>query len=129
MKRIPIADDSAVVRRGLRELIEHTLDWDVCGEAVNGAEAVERAREPHPDMLLLDFAMPGMNGFDTARELAKVEPNLPVLLCTVQLSSHVVREAEKIGIQGAVSKSKVSQITDGIAAVLGHETFYCWPAD
>jgi two-component system response regulator DesR len=129
MKRIPIADDSAVVRRGLRELIEHTLDWDVCGEAVNGAEAIERAREPHPDMLLLDFAMPGMNGFDTARELAKVEPNLPVLLCTVQLSNHVVREAEKIGIQGAVSKSKVSQITDGIAAVLGHETFYCWPTD
>jgi DNA-binding NarL/FixJ family response regulator len=115
--------------RGLRELIEHTLDWDVCGEAVNGAEAIERAREPHPDMLLLDFAMPGMNGFDTARELAKVEPNLPVLLCTVQLSSHVVREAEKIGIQGAVSKSKVSQITDGIAAVFGHETFYCWPTD
>jgi CheY-like chemotaxis protein len=87
MKRIPIADDSAVVRRGLRELIEHTLDWDVCGEAVNGAEAIERAREPHPDMLLLDFAMPGMNGFDTARELAKVEPNLPVLLCGSTLQS------------------------------------------
>jgi len=75
------------------------------------------------------LAMPGMNGFDTARELAKVEPNLPILLCTVQLSDHVVREAERMGIQGAVSKSKVSQITDGIAAVLRHETFYCWPAD
>jgi len=129
MKRILIADDSALVRRGLRELIEHTLDWDVCGEAVNGAEAIQRARELHPDMLLLDLAMPGMNGFDTARELAKVEPNLPILLCTVQLSDHVVREAERMGIQGAVSKSKVSQITDGIAAVLRHETFYCWPAD
>src|ERR1700676_3728672 len=110
----------------LRELIEHTLDWDVCGEAVNGAEAIERARELHPDMLLLDFAMPGINGVYTARELAKVELNLPVLLCTVQLSNHVVREAEKIGIQGAVSKSKPSQITDGVAAVLRHETFYCW---
>jgi DNA-binding NarL/FixJ family response regulator len=129
MKRILIADDSAVVRRGLRELIERTLDWDVCGEAVNGRDAIKAARELHPDMLLLDLAMPGMNGFDTARELAKIEPNLPILLCTVQLSTYVVREAEKIGIQGAVSKSRVSQITEGIAAVLRHETFYCWPAD
>jgi DNA-binding NarL/FixJ family response regulator len=129
MKRILIADDNPAVRRGLRDLIAHISEWDVCGEAVNGREAIERARELHPDMLLLDLVMPGMNGFDTARELAKVEPSLPILLCTVQLSPYVVREAEKVGIQGAVSKSKVSQITDGIAAVLRHETFYCWPAD
>ena len=129
MKRILIADDNPAVRRGLRDLIEHTQDWDVCGEAVNGHEAIERARELHPDILLLDLVMPDMNGFDTARELAKVEPELPILLCTVQLSTNVVREAEKVGIQGAVSKSKVSQITDGIAAVLRHERYYCWPAN
>lgn len=129
MKRILIVDDNPAVRRGLRDLIEHTRDWDVCGEAVNGREAIERARELRPDVLLLDLVMPGMNGFDTARELAKFEPDLPILLCTVQLSTSVVREAEKMGIQGAVSKSKVSQITDGIAAMLRHETFYCWPAD
>ena len=129
MKRILIVDDNPAVRRGLRDLIEHTRDWDVCGEAVNGREAIERARELHPDVLLLDLVMPGMNGFDTARELAKFEPDLPILLCTVQLSTSVVREAEKMGILGAVSKSKVSQITDGIAAMLRHETFYCWPAD
>lgn len=129
MKRILIADDNPAVRRGLRDLIEHISEWGVCGEAVNGREAIERARELHPDMLLLDLMMPGMNGFDTARELAKVEPGLPILLCTVQLSPYVAREAEKVGIQGAVSKSKVSQITDGIAAVLRHETFFCWTAD
>lgn len=129
MKRILIADDNPAVRRGLRDLIEHTQDWDVCGEAVNGHEAIERARELHPDILLLDLVMPDMNGFDTARELAKLEPELPILLCTVQLSTNVVREAEKVGIQGAVSKSKVSQITDGIAAVLRHERYYCWPAN
>ena len=129
MKRILIADDNPAVRRGLRDLIEHVSEWDVCGEAVNGREAIERARELRPDMLLLDLMMPGMNGFDTARELAKVEPDLPILLCTVQLSPYVAREAERVGIQGAVSKSKVSQITDGIAAVLRHETFFCWAAD
>lgn len=129
MKRILIADDNPAVRRGLRDLIEHVSEWDVCGEAVNGREAIERARELHPDMLLLDLMMPGMNGFDTARELAILEPGLPILLCTVQLSPYVAREAERVGIQGAVSKSKVSQITDGIAAVLRHETFFCWAAD
>lgn len=129
MKRILIADDNATVRRGLRGVVEHNEQWNVCGEAVDGREAIERARELHPDILLLDLAMPGMNGFDAARELAKLEPTVQILLCTVQLSTFVVREAEKLGIQGAVSKSKVSQITDGIAALLRHETFYCWPND
>jgi DNA-binding NarL/FixJ family response regulator len=129
MKRILIADDNATVRRGLRGVIEHNHDWNVCGEAIDGREAIERARELHPDILLLDLAMPGMNGFDAARELASLEPNVQILLCTVQLSTFVVRQAEKLGIHGAVSKSKVSQITDGIAALLRHETFYCWPSD
>jgi DNA-binding NarL/FixJ family response regulator len=129
MKRILIADDNATVRRGLRGVIEHNHDWNVCGEAIDGREAIERARELHPDILLLDLAMPGMNGFDTARELALLEPNVQILLCTVQLSTFVVRQAEKLGIHGAVSKSMVSQITDGIAALLRHETFYCWPSD
>jgi DNA-binding NarL/FixJ family response regulator len=128
MKRILIADDNAMVRRGLRDLIEHNHEWGVCGEAADGREAIERARELHPDILLLDLVMPGMNGFDAARELAKVEPGVEILLCTVQLSPYVVREAEKMGIHGTVSKSKVSQIKDGIAALLRHERYYCCPA-
>jgi DNA-binding NarL/FixJ family response regulator len=129
MKRILIADDNAIVRRGLRGLIQHHQDWDVCGEAANGRDAIEQARVLHPDLLLLDLAMPGMNGFDAAQELAKVEPEVQILLCTIQLSSYVVREAEKRGIHGAVSKSNVSEITDGIAALLRHEKFYCCPVD
>jgi two-component system response regulator AlgR len=129
MKRILIADDNATVRRGLRRLIDRNRDWDVCGEAVDGRDAVDRARELHPDVVLLDLAMPGMNGFDAAWEIARLELPVQILLCTIQLSSYVVREAEKRGIQGAVSKSKTSEITDGIAALLRHETFYCWPAD
>ena len=129
MRRILIADDNPTVRRGLRGLIARNKDWDVCGEAIDGREAVQRTRELHPDILLLDLGMPGMSGFDTAKELAKVEPKVQILLCTVQLSNYVIKEAERVGIQGAVSKSKISQITDGIAALLRHERFYCWSDD
>jgi len=124
MKRILIADDNAAVRKGLRSLIENHEDWDVCGEAVNGRDAIERVHCLRPDLLLLDLAMPGMNGFDTAQELARTDPGVQILLCTIQFSSHVAREAALRGIQGAVSKAKVSEITDGIAALLRHETYY-----
>ena len=103
MKRILIADDNATVRRGLRGLIEHNQEWDVCGEAVNGRDAIYQAHELHPDVLLLDLSMPEMNGFDAAAEVARLDPDVQILLCTIQLSSYVVREAEKRGIQGAVS--------------------------
>ena len=129
MKRILIADDNAMVRRGLREVIAGNKDWDVCGEANDGREAVQRTRELRPDVVVLDLAMPGMNGFDAARELAKLEPGVQILLCTVQLSGSVVKEAKKMGIQGAVSKSKASQIIEGIAALLRREKFYCPPND
>jgi DNA-binding NarL/FixJ family response regulator len=76
MKRVLIADDNAMVRRELRGLIALNHDWQVCGEANDGREAVQKVRELHPDVLVLDLAMPGMNGFDTARELAKVEPGV-----------------------------------------------------
>jgi len=107
MTRILIADDNAMVRRALRRLIESHSDWQVCGEAMGGREAIDRARELHPDVLVLDLMMPGMNGFEAARQLAELEPKLP--------------------IQGAVAKSEVRQITEGIAALARHEKFY-WQA-
>jgi DNA-binding NarL/FixJ family response regulator len=96
---------------------------------MNGREAIEQARALHSDVLLLDLVMPEMNGFDIAREVAKVEPKVQILLCTVQLSTYVVREAKGSGSAGRCRKTTVRQIMDGIKALLRHETFYCWPAD
>jgi DNA-binding NarL/FixJ family response regulator len=124
MTRILIADDNEMVRRALRHLIESHKDWEVCGEAMGGREAIERARELRPDVLVLDLVMPGMNGFEAAPQIAESAPGLPILLCTVQISPYVVERARKMGIQGAVAKSEVRQITQGIAALARHEKFY-----
>jgi DNA-binding NarL/FixJ family response regulator len=124
MFRVLIADDNSMVRRGLKRLIENSaLGYEVCGEAVNGKDAIARAEELNPDLLILDLAMPEMNGLEAAREIAKKKP-LPILLCTLHLSAHVIKEARRSGIQGAVSKAEVRQILDGMAALLRHETFY-----
>lgn len=128
MIRILIADDSTLVRRVLRNLVEQDADWEVCGEAVDGGEVVQRTMETHPDLIVLDFQMPVMNGLQAAREIAKVAPDVPVLLCTAHLSLNLVGEARRVGIQGAVSKSRSGDIVKGIKALLRHESFFCQPA-
>jgi DNA-binding NarL/FixJ family response regulator len=129
MIRILIADDSTPVRRMLRTLLEQSADWQVCGEAAHGGEVVKRTLETHPDLIVLDFQMPVMNGLQAAREVAKVAPEVPVLLCTSHLSLHLMGEARRVGIQGAVSKSKAGDIVDAIQALLRHESFFCQPAE
>jgi DNA-binding NarL/FixJ family response regulator len=128
MNRILIADDSSQVRHALRNLVEQDADWKVCGEANNGREAVQRTIETHPDLVVLDFQMPVMNGLQVAREIAKFAPDVLVLLCTAHLSLYLIDEAQRVGIRGAVSKSRASDIVDGIRALLRHESFFCQPA-
>src|ERR1700730_10672817 len=129
MVRILIADDSTLVRRVLRSLVEQDKDWQVCAEATDGGEVVQRTLETHPDLIVLDFQMPVMNGLQAAQEIAKVAPDVPVLLCTAHLSLHLMGEARRVGIQGAVSKSKAGDIVDAIKALLRHESFFCEPVE
>jgi len=129
MVRILIADDNTLVRKLLRNLVEQDKDWEVCGEAIDGGEVVQRIMETQPDLIVLDFHMPVMNGLQAAREIAKVAPEVPVLLCTAHLSIGLLGEARRIGIQGAVSKSRAGDIVKGIKALLRHELFFCQPAE
>jgi DNA-binding NarL/FixJ family response regulator len=122
--RILIADDNTKVRTALRHLLELNGEWTVCAEAVDGGEAVERARESSPDVVILDFQMPVMNGLQAAQEIAKVAPDVPVLLCTAHLSSNLVDEAQRVGLNGAVSKSRPIDILSGISALLRHEPYF-----
>jgi DNA-binding NarL/FixJ family response regulator len=124
--RILVVDDHTAIRRLLRRVLqEQHPDWEVCGEAANGAEAVERFRERSPDLIILDLAMPKMNGLQAAREIAKIKPTLPMLLLTVQQVSTQLRdEAAKAGFRGAVSKNTGTEVVRGLEALLRDETYF-----
>ena len=122
-KCILIADDNAVIRRTLRHILEETNGWQVCGEAVNGRDAVEKAEQLHPDLVVLDLSMPEMDGFQAARVLRRSMPNVPLILFTVfGNNKHIEEEAEAAGITAVVSKMDgvtglVSKIQSALAPV------------
>jgi DNA-binding NarL/FixJ family response regulator len=104
MTQILIADGSDVVRKLLKLLIESRPGWHVCGEAIDGQEALQKSRELKPDVIILDLAMPGLNGLLAAREISKILPTAPILLHTVNNIPAVVAEARKFGIRRVVGK-------------------------
>ena len=106
MTRILIADGSEIVRKLLKLLIESHEDWSVCAEAVDGEEAVRKARELKPDVVILDLAMEGLNGLLAAREISGFLPSVPILLHTVNNIPAVVAEAKKFGIRRVVGKGQ-----------------------
>jgi DNA-binding NarL/FixJ family response regulator len=93
--RILIADDQEMVRKMLRALLETHTDWQVCAEAANGLEAVQKAAELKPDAIILDLAMPEMDGLHAAREILSNSPTLPILLHTNHAFSTLALEAKK----------------------------------
>jgi len=124
MTRILIADDSQPVRCGLRSLLALNGDWEVCGEAVDGADAVEKAQQLAPDLILMDFSMPRMDGVQAAREIAKFGKDTPILLFTLNLSTQIMEMARNAGLRGAISKSEISKLPYAIMALQRGETFF-----
>jgi DNA-binding NarL/FixJ family response regulator len=123
--RILIADDDLTIRLLLRRLLERERDWQVCGEASNGIEAIEGVERFKPDVVVMDLAMPIMNGLQAGPEIAKAHPRLPMLLISVQeVSNQLAWEARNAGYRGAVTKSGGDEVLKGIEALLRHEMFF-----
>jgi DNA-binding NarL/FixJ family response regulator len=123
--RILIVDDSPLVRQRLRDMLQQHPHWKVCGEAASGTEAIQKVQGLGPDLIVLDFLMPGMDGLQAARELGKVVPDVPILMFTMHLSRQLVEEARNAGIRGAVAKSDAGRIIEGVEALLRNEAFFC----
>ncbi len=105
MHRIIIADGHPSVRRALRNLFDAN-GFEVCGEAVNGREAVEKAQELRPDLVLLDYCMPVMDGLQAARVLTTLMPDMPVVMLTGYMGKFMEEEARDAGIRRLISKEK-----------------------
>jgi len=102
--RILVADDHQVVRTGLRTLLESKAGWQVCAEAANGREAVEKAGALQPDVAVLDIGMPLLNGVEATRQIRKVSPRTEVLILTMHDSEHMIQGVLDAGAQGYILK-------------------------
>jgi DNA-binding NarL/FixJ family response regulator len=123
--RILIADDDPTIRILLRRLLERHSDWRVVAEAVNGVEAVKKVELFTPDLAILDLGMPMMNGVQAAREIARTNPRLPMLLISVQEVSHQLADAAReAGFMGAVTKSRGHEIVEVVEALIGNQLFF-----
>jgi DNA-binding NarL/FixJ family response regulator len=123
--RILVADDHEIVRRGIRSLIENHPGWEVCGEAVDGREAVEKVRELRPDMVLVDVSMPNLNGLDAARQILDIAPQTRVLILTMHESEQIVREVLEVGARGFLLKSDAARdLVSAIQALQRRTTFF-----
>jgi DNA-binding NarL/FixJ family response regulator len=104
-KRILIVDDSALVRDLVRQLIESRPGFEVCGEAADGLEGVEKGRELKPDLIVLDFSMPRINGLQAALRLHEIVPDTPIILFTLYRDAILSRLAHNAGVTSVLSKT------------------------
>jgi len=105
LHRLLIADDQPAILHILRRELEHDSFLQVCGEAVDGADAVAKAKELQPDLIVLDLTMPGMSGLEAAGEIIKQSPGIPILLFTLFNTLDVRLQAAKAGIRAVISKA------------------------
>ncbi len=119
MIRIAIVDDNAQVRAALRRCLGLNKDWVVSWEAENGRTAIENARGAKPDVLLLDYGMPEMNGVEAARQISNIAPKCAILLFTMFATPQLADLARAAGVRAVFSKdvNGVSELVEAITAI------------
>lgn len=118
MIRILLADDHAMVRKGFRLILEAQTDMSIVGEAGNGREALEQAEKLHPDVIVMDVAMPELNGIEATRRLAATSPRSRVLALSMHKDSVYVREILRAGARGYLLKDSIdSDLVSAVRAV------------
>ena len=122
--RILIADDQPTIRTIVRSTLEKVPYFEVCGEAVDGAKAIEEAKKLKPDVVVLNITMPILNGFEAAREIKALLPETAIVILSSHADQRFVEAAKKIGVRSYVSKSKVGDaLIKSIEAAVNGEDF------
>jgi DNA-binding NarL/FixJ family response regulator len=111
--RILIVEDSSAARRMIRSILQ-TRAWTICGEAENGWAGLSQFQTLKPDVVILDFTMPGINGIETARRMSTLDPDVPLILFTLSDTEELNKAAEEAGVRATVSKMRAWDLIDAI---------------
>lgn len=123
--RILVADDHEIVRRGLVSLIKGHPDWEVCAEAGNGRQAVEKAKESKPDIAILDIGMPVLNGLEATRQILRENPATRILILTITDTDQAVQAVLDAGARGFLLKSDAARdLVTAVEALQHNKTFF-----
>jgi two-component system, NarL family, response regulator NreC len=123
--RVLIADDHILVRRGMRAILEMYPEWEVCGEASTGTEAVGKASELRPDVVIMDISMPGPSGLEATRQIRQALPRTEVLIVSMHESREIIRAARDAGARGYLSKSESdSRLIEALTIVCRSEAYF-----
>lgn len=127
--RILVVDDHEVVRQGVRAILQARPDWEICGEAIDGREAIRLTKELHPDVVVMDITMPNLSGLEASQEIAKLQLPSRVLIFTMHESKSLAPSVQRAGAQGYVVKSRAAQdLIDAIDRLLVGGTFFDNPS-
>src|SRR5712691_2254569 len=122
--RILVVDDHAVVRRGVRSLLESHEGWEVCGEATTGRDAVAQSLRLRPDVVVMDLSLPELNGLDATRQILKDSPRTEILVLTMHHSEELARDVLQAGARGYVLKSDADQsLIAAVESLRQHKPF------
>src|SRR5689334_1659412 len=122
--RILLVDDHAMVRQRLHQMLEQHDEWKVCGEAENGKEALDRFRKVQPDLIVMDFMMPEMNGLEASQQIIQRSPRTPILMLTVYETGQLMNEAKSVGVKGFCSKNNSDCIVEAVSKILEGGTYF-----
>lgn len=124
--KVLIVDDHEIVREGIRRLLTGSRpDWEICGEATNGKQAVDNAKLLNPDVVILDITMPGMSGLEAAPQIVKLGLGCRILIFTMHDSGRLVTEIRDAGAHGYVQKSQAARdLVVAIECLLQGGTFF-----
>lgn len=123
--RLLIADDHEVVRQGIRAILQARADWEICGEAVDGRDAIRLVKQLHPDVVIMDITMPNMSGLEASQEIAKLQVPSRVLIFTMHESKSLGASVRKAGAHGYVVKSRAARdLIEALDRLLAGGTFF-----
>ena len=124
MPRVLIVDDHAFIRRGVQTILHPFPEWELCGEADNGNDAIRMAEELKPEVIIMDLSMPGLNGIEATRAIRKTQPGVKIVLLTLHESAELVRSAFRAGARGYLLKTDAEQeLVKALTVVTGQGTY------